>query len=79
MTDIFIIVKNDGFHSYNTRHKYKIAIMTHKSSFREKSQHFHTDIIYDFLPNRLIENIENYIIFKNQNKQLWYLKNITPE
>jgi hypothetical protein len=35
--------------------------MAHKSSFIEKSLHFQTAKIYDFLPHPL-KNIENHII-----------------
>jgi hypothetical protein len=62
-------LQNDGFHSYNTKHKNKIAVVAHKSSFMEKSPHFQTAKIYGLLPNRL-RNIENHIIFKNQLKTI---------
>jgi hypothetical protein len=54
-------VQNNDIHSYNTRHKNKTAVMAHKSNFLEKSPHFQTAKIYEYLPNRL-RNIENHII-----------------
>jgi hypothetical protein len=66
-------IQNDNIHDYNTRNRKKTVVIKHKSGLLEKSPHYMTAKVYDFLPNR-IRNIESYVSFKNQLKALLITK-----
>jgi hypothetical protein len=57
---------NENIHPYNrpTRNKTKVAVKSHSSNKVEKSPHYCSAKLYDFLPQN-IRNVTNRDLFKN--------------
>jgi hypothetical protein len=56
-------ILNENIHPYNTRNKTKVAVESHSSNIVEKSPHYCSAKLYDFLPQN-IRNVTNRDLFK---------------
>jgi hypothetical protein len=56
-------ILNENIHPYNTRNKLKVAVESHSSNIVEKSPHYCSAKLYDFLPLN-IRNVTNRDLFK---------------
>jgi hypothetical protein len=65
--DKFIL--NSQIHQYNTRNKSKSITQKHDSTFFEKSPHYNSAKLFNYLP-RILRDINNVTLFKNLLKKI---------